>query len=106
VNTITTDHIYSFISDKQKAGLSHCYIADIMILMKSIFKYAVRTYQIFNPMDGIILPKKKSPEIQLLDASEQKSLQQYVSSHQNRSNLNYNRYEVSFFGDLVIIPIC
>lgn len=92
VNTITADHIYSFISDKQKAGFSHRYIADIVILMKSIFKYAVKTYHIFNPMDGIILPKKKSPEIQLLDASEQRSLQQYISAHQNRSTLNDNRH--------------
>lgn len=87
VSNITANHIYSFISDKQKEGFSQRYIADIVILMKSIFKYAVRTYPIFNPMDGIVLPKKKSPEIQLLDASEQKTLQQYISTHQNRSTL-------------------
>lgn len=87
VSTVTADHIYSFISDKQNAGFSPRYIADIVILMKSIFKYAVRTYHIFNPMDGIVLPKKKSPEIQLLDDTEQKTLQQYISTHQNRSTL-------------------
>lgn len=87
VSAITTDHVYSFIADKQKAGFSQRYIADIVILMKSIFKYAVRTYQIFNPMDEIVLPKKKSPEIQLLDETEQKTLQQYISEHQNRSTL-------------------
>lgn len=87
VSTVTADHIYSFISDKQNAGFSPRYIADIVILMKSIFKYAVRIYHIFNPMDGIVLPKKKSPEIQLLDDTEQKTLQQYISTHQNRSTL-------------------
>ena len=66
VSTLTADSIYDFIADKQKAGFSPRYIADIVILMKTIFKYAVRTYQVFNPMDGIVLPKKKSPEIQLL----------------------------------------
>lgn len=87
VSSITSDHIYSFISDKQKAGLSPRYIADIVILMKTIFKYAARIYQIFNPLEGIVLPKKKSPEIQLLDEAEQKTLHQYIGTHQNRSTL-------------------
>ena len=87
VSSVTADDIYSFISEKQKEGFSSRYIADIIILIKTIFKYAVRTYQIFNPLDGIMLPKKKAPEIQLLDETEQNKLQQYISSHQNRSTL-------------------
>jgi len=63
------------------------YVADIVILMKTIFKYAVRTYHIFNPLDDVSLPKKKSPEIQLLDEAEQVKLQNYVAGHQNRSTL-------------------
>lgn len=87
VSTLTADSIYVFIAEKQKAGFSPRYIADIVILMKTIFKYAVKTYQIFNPLDGIVLPKRKSPEIQLLDEAEQKTLQQYIGSHQNRSTM-------------------
>ena len=71
VSSVTTDDIYSFISEKQKKGLSSRYIADIIILIKTIFKYAVRTYQIFNSLDRIMLPKKKTPEVQLLDETEQ-----------------------------------
>ncbi len=87
VNSIKSDDIYAFISQKQKAGLSVRYVADIVILLKTIFKYAVKTYHIFNPLDGITLPKKKAPEIQLLDESEQADLQGYISNHQNRSTL-------------------
>lgn len=87
ISTVVSDDIYKFISEKQKAGLSPRYIADIVILMKSIFKYAVRIYHIFNPMDGITLPKKKSSEIQLLDDADQQKLQQHVSAHQNLSTL-------------------
>lgn len=87
VSDINTNQIYSFISEKQKAGFSPRYIADMVVLMKSIFKYAARTYHIANPMDGIVLPKKKVPEIRLLDESEQKTLQEYIASHQNRSTL-------------------
>lgn len=86
VSTLTADNIYDFIAEKQEAGFSPRYIVDIVILMKTISKHAVRPYQIYNPMDGIVLPKRKSPEIQLLDKAEsQETLQQYIRSHQNRS---------------------
>ena len=87
VSDIVQDDIYAFIAKKQKDGLSVRYVADIIILMKSIFKYAVRTYHIFNPLDGVSLPKKKSPEIQLLVEEEQGKLQRYVAEHQNHSTL-------------------
>ena len=59
VSSIVSDDIYAFISQKQKAGLSVRYVADIVILMKTIFKYAVRTYHIFNPLDGVALRRRK-----------------------------------------------
>ncbi len=85
--SIMPDDIYAFIAQKQKAGLSVRYIADIVILMKTLFKYAVKAYHIFNPLEGVSLPKKKSTEIRLLDETEQLKLQNYVSRHQNRSTL-------------------
>lgn len=87
VSSIKSEHIYAFISQKQKNGLSARYVADIVILLKTIFKYAARIYHIFNPLEGITLPKKKIPEIQFLDESEQAKLQGYISSHQNHSTL-------------------
>lgn len=87
VNSVASDDIYDFIEIKKKEGLSNRYVSDIIILMKSVFKYAVRTYHIFNPMEGVSLPKKKTPEIQLLNVSEQQNLQQYLSKNQNRRTL-------------------
>lgn len=60
IDSIVQDDIYEFIEDRRKNDLSDRYISDIIILMKDIFKYAVKTYRIFNPMDGIVLPKKKT----------------------------------------------
>ena len=71
--------------------------------MKSVFKYAVRTYQIANPLDGVVLPKKKQPEIQLLDEAEQKTLQQYIGQHQNHSTLGV---AIALTGGLHIGEIC
>lgn len=103
VSKVTTNHIYRFISEKQKAGFSHRYIADIVVLLKTLFKYAVRTYQISNPMDGVIMPKRKTPEIQLLDEDEQKTLQKYIGQHQNRSTLGI---AIALTGGMRIGEIC
>lgn len=73
---ITADVIYTFIDQKQKAGLSNRYISDILVLLKTIFKYITRIYQISNPMTEIAPLKKKAPEIQILSQNHAKSLQQ------------------------------
>ena len=87
ISDITQDDVYAFITDKQKFGFSERYIADIVVLMKSIFKYAATSYHIFNPLDGLRLPKKKSSEIQLLDKEEQNRLQTYISNNWNYGTL-------------------
>ena len=87
VSSIAEKDIYAFISAKKSAGLSNRYISDILILIKNIFKYAVRTYHIFNPMDGIALPKCTKPDVQLFDKNEQQQLQKYISENQNYGTL-------------------
>ena len=39
---------YNFIQDKLNDGLSPRYVADIMVLMKTVFKYAQREYGMMN----------------------------------------------------------
>ena len=74
--------IYQFIRKKEDSGLSNRYISDIPVLMKSVFKYAVRTYRIFNPMEGLVMPKKEKTEIRLLTEAEEKRLMQIVMTDQ------------------------
>lgn len=83
VDSLSSSDVYSFIELKQQSGLSNRYISDIIIVMKSLFKYAVRTYHIFNPMSEIKLPRKKAPEIKLFDGIEQDRLQKYIHDNQN-----------------------
>ena len=71
---ITNDDIYDFIRRKQQENLSNRYITDILVLMKSIFKYAYKTYKIDNIMDGIVMPKKHRVEIRILNDDEDKKL--------------------------------
>ena len=87
ISEISSDDVYDFIELKQNDGLSNRYISDIVVLIKSIFKYAVRLYRIVNPMDGVVLPKRKAPDIKLLDKDEQKKLQEHISNNHNRSTM-------------------
>ena len=87
MSSTTQDDVCAFIADKRRAGFSERYIADIVILMKSIFKYAATSYHIFDPLDGVRLPKRKSAEIQLLDKKEQEQLQACISKNWNLGTL-------------------
>ena len=96
---MTNSDVNKFIDLKLQEGLSNRYISDILILMKAVFRYAVRIYHIFNPLDGISLPKKKKSEITLLDEKEQKKLQRYIAE-----NPNHGLPDKSLFSDF--LPIC
>ena len=87
ITDIKQSNIYQFIRKKQDSGLSNRYISDILVLMKSVFKYAVRTYRIFNPMEGLVMPKKEKTEIRLLTEAEEKRLMQIVMTDQNLTTL-------------------
>ena len=100
---IVQNDIYSLIEEKKREGLSLRYVSDIIVLIKSIFKFAVRKYHIFNPMDGIILPKKKSSDIKILDDEEQKKLQMYVSDNPSNTTLGI---DISMFTGIRIGELC
>ena len=87
ISDVSSEEIYSFIEKKQDSGLSNRYILDILIVMKSTFKYAVRTYHICNPMDGIIIPKKRNREIRILESHEQQQLEKYISENRNNTTM-------------------
>lgn len=81
IDAVKESDIYAFMKTKQSEGLSNRYISDIIVLMKTIFKYAVKVYRIFNPMDGITLPKKKKPDIRIFDDKELLQLKQHISDN-------------------------
>ena len=67
--------------------MSARYVSDIVALLKSLFRYVNRIYQIMNRIADVVMPKKKKPEIQVLSSQEQKKLQAYLVKHQNRTSL-------------------
>ena len=79
--------VYDFMEEKLGNGLSARYVNDLMVVLKSIFRYAAREYHINNVIDGIIMPKKSKPEINIMSKEEQNRLANYISNNCNTSTL-------------------
>ncbi|MBR1764110.1 MAG: site-specific integrase [Ruminococcus sp.] len=79
--------IYAFIESKLKSGLSARYVTDIIVLLKSIYRYACREYAVRNVLDGIVLPKKKHTEVKVLTANQQKTLSAYLNTNRSTTTL-------------------
>lgn len=84
---LTRQDVYAFIGRKLESGLSGRYVADIVVLLKSVFKYAHREHNIAYVFDDIVMPKCTSPQVRLLDSDQQKTLMAYISKRMNPSGL-------------------
>lgn len=87
ISQIMPTDIYKFIQQKHERKLSNRYISDILIIIKSIFKFAVSRYHIYNPMDEVTMPKKQKSEVKLLTTDEQRRLEQYIVENHNLTTL-------------------
>jgi len=95
--------IVNFIDNKLKSGLSARYVADIIVLLKSIFRYASRTYGIKNPTEGITVPKKSKSEIAVLNKTEQTALLSYITTEPDLTSLGI---AISLYTGIRIGELC
>ena len=95
--------LHKFITEKLNGGLSSNYVADIVILLKSIMKFAVNKYNIQNKIAEVVLPKRKKAEVALLSRSQQINLQKYINSVQDLTSLGV---ALSLFTGLRIGELC
>lgn len=102
-NMLTVKDIYSFIERKIKSGLSTRYVADIIVLFKSIFRYACREYAIRNVLDSIIMPKSKKTEVKVLSKEQQRILSVYLNSSRDLTTLGI---AISLYTGLRIGELC
>ncbi|MBR6101911.1 MAG: site-specific integrase [Ruminococcus sp.] len=84
---VGTKEAYGFIQKKLDSGLSARYVADIIVLLKSLFKYARKEYGICDPFEDVSLPKGVKPEIRLLTNAEQERLKAYLDKHRDNRTL-------------------
>lgn len=100
---LKTKEVYIFIEQKMKCGLSSRYVSDILVLLKSIFRYASREYHIRNILSEIVMPKKNKPDIEILNKTQQKNLESYIAEN---PSLNTLGIAVSVYTGLRIGEIC
>lgn len=79
--------IYVFIEKKMKEGLSVRYISDILVLLKSIFRYANREYRIRNALENIVMPKRSKPEVTIFSKEQQVKLEKFISKQPSLTTL-------------------
>ena len=84
---ITSKTVYGFIQAKLDEGLSAGYVSNILVLLKTVFKYAQKEYHILNPFDNVIMPKSTKSKTRLLTKKEQKKLKEYLKSNVNTATL-------------------
>lgn len=79
--------VYDFISEKQSEGLSAKYIADMVVILKSMAKYTAKTYHCTNEIADIELPKTEKKELKLYSKDEQKILKSALLKEINPTKL-------------------
>lgn len=102
-SSLSAKDVYSFIERKLKSGLSARYVADIIVLMKSIYRYACREYAVRNVLDSIIMPKRQRKEVRVLTKEEQHRLSAYLNANRDLVTLGI---AISLYTGLRIGELC
>lgn len=84
---LTPDQVHEFIRTKLENGLSAKYVADIVILLKSMAKYMMRIHGYRNQIENIILPKNKPTELFLFSQKQQTQFSRFLMTHLNPTTL-------------------
>lgn len=82
-----TDHKLKFGKANGFGGLSAKSVHDILIIMRSVAKYAEQEYGYRNPMRNISMPKSEHKEAEVFNKTERGRLQNYLRNNPSESNL-------------------
>lgn len=95
--------VYLFMEKKLSSGLSARYVSDIVVIVKSMYRYASREYGLRNVLEGIVMPKKPRTEAKVFTKEQQKKLSAYINSEQNNTTLGI---ALSMYTGLRIGELC
>ena len=80
-DSLTVQMLNSFIEQKLSSGLSAKYVADIIIVFKSISKYVSRIHGFSDILANVSTPKVQKQDMKLLSPDQQKKLCSYLCAH-------------------------
>ena len=85
---LTVQYLNDFIADKLNKGLSVKYVSDIVVLIKSVTKFAHRNFNYADKAELVTIPKdKKFLEKPVLNEKQQKVLTAYLLNFPTYSNV-------------------
>ena len=102
-SALSAQLVHEFIRKKLECGLSPKYVSDIIVVLKSMAKYASIQHGYYNPLNNITMPKPHKKDLTLLSESEQKNFQKYISN-----NINFTKIGLmlSYYTGLRIGEVC
>ena len=100
---LTVSSIHEFIQAKINSGLSAKYVADIIIVFKSMARYITKIHGYANPLENVIMPKKEEKSKQLLSKEEQERLCRYVLSNPDSTKI---AVMLSYYAGMRIGEVC
>ena len=78
-SALTAEMLEKFIADKISQGLSAKYVGDMVIMIKSVAKWAETAHNFLNQVINVELPKAVKKETETFSSSEQKALFQTLN---------------------------
>ncbi|MDO5148512.1 MAG: site-specific integrase [Oscillospiraceae bacterium] len=85
-SAVNEKDIYGFINIKREENLSDRYIADMIVMVKSVFKFGTKTYNYKNPFNDLKISFKKSEKVKVLDSEQYSALQKELASENSRTS--------------------
>lgn len=85
---LTANMLNEFVAEKLKNGLSPKYVSDIVMLIKTVCRFAQKRYNYANKAENVAVSQKREKhEFRILSRSEQAELNNYLQNHNTLHNI-------------------
>ena len=100
---LSASMVHKFIQKKIQDGLSPKYVSDIIVVFKSMSKFAAKEYNYHNPLNNVMLPKSQKKEMQLFSDAQQNLLCRFLLNNLDNTKLCIL---LSFYTGIRIGEVC
>ena len=87
VNRVKESSLNAFINEKLAEGLSASYVRDIIMVFKSMLRYAQEEYGFKLSLKNVVLPKIEKKQTERISDTEQKRLIDYLKANMSLTTL-------------------
>lgn len=85
---LTVNMLNDFVARKLRQGLSPKYVSDIVMLIKTVCRFAYKHYNYANKAESVVVQQKREKhEFRILSRSEQAELNNYLHNNHSQHNI-------------------